>query len=121
MFKDTLKLHLDSIQKRDLASFSSTISKNSITLIMMDGTIIDTRSKFIQFHSDWFADKDWKFNYDIMKMDETEKIAYALLAVYYEDIDIEGRPVHMKYYLNLIFKKYKEDWLLEFDQNTNMK
>ncbi len=118
MFKDALQLHLDSIQKKDLDSFSSTISEDTITLIMMNGTIIDDRNKFMEFHKDWFSDEDWKLNYEIIRMDETDKMAYALLAVHYEDIDIEGKPVFMKYYLNLIFKKYKENWLLVFDQNT---
>lgn len=121
IFKDALQLHLEAIQNRDLDSFCSTISDDSITLIMLNGTIIDNRMKFIEFHKDWFSDEDWKLNYEIIKLDETEKMAYALLAIHYEDIDMEGKPVHMKYYLNLIFKKYEDNWLLVFDQNTNSK
>lgn len=120
-FIDALKLHLNFIQNRDLASFSSTISEDSITLIMMNGVIIDNRDKFIEFHREWFNDRDWNLSYNIIKVDETENMAYALLDVNYEDIDMEGRPVYMKYYLNLIFKKYGDNWLLEFDQNTSFK
>lgn len=116
-FKESLQLHLDAIMTKDLDSFSSTISE-SITLIMMNGTIIRNRQKVIEFHKEWFSDEDWKLSYEIIKIDETEKMAYVLLAISYEDVDMESKPVHIKYYLNLIFKKYEENWLLEFDQNT---
>ena len=48
-FIDALKLHLNFIQNRDLASFSSTISEDSITLIMMNGVIIDNRVNLLNF------------------------------------------------------------------------
>lgn len=120
-FKDTLQIHLDALQKKDLASFSATISSDSITLIMPNGTLINNRKDFIELHEEWFSDEDWRLNYEVINIEETSEIAYALLSVVYDDCDREGNPVSMNYYLNLIFKKYKEDWLLVFDQNTIFK
>ncbi|WP_105615909.1 YybH family protein [Vallitalea okinawensis] len=120
-FKDTLELHLQSIKDKNLDIFLSTVSKEEVVLIMPDGNIIDEKEKFESFHQDWFMDEDWSLHYELLKVIESVDMCSALLKINYRDCDPEGQPIKINYYLNLVFKKFKDQWLLVFDQNTFFK
>ncbi len=117
-FDEVLKLHIDSIQKRDLNAFVSTVDLDEITLIMNNGLLIVGGDQFIAFHKEWFTDDEWKIEYSVIKKVEYKEIAYALLSIDYTDYNSEGKLYSVKYFLNLIFKKYNGSWFLIFDQNT---
>ncbi|MGH4118025.1 YybH family protein [Clostridium sp.] len=117
-FKNTLELHLDSMRSKDLNKFISTVKLEDIILIMPNGTLIREKEEFIELHKNWFADNDWDLNYKIINIEESIEIAYALVIIDYKDCDAEGNIIKMNYYLNLIFRKQDEKWLLIHDQNT---
>ncbi|SHJ20062.1 YybH family protein [Lutispora thermophila] len=117
-FKEVLNLHLKAIENKDLETFITTISKEDVTLIMPNGTLINGREEFIEFHKDWFSDKDWTLNYEILKIEEGEEASFALLKVNYKDIDFNGNEYSLNYYLTLLFKKIDGEWGLIYDQNT---
>lgn len=120
-FKDTLELHLQSIRDKNIEVFLSTVNSDDVTLIMPDGNIIDEKEKFEAFHKDWFMDDDWNMSYEILKIIESIEMCSALLKVDYKDCDADGKPIRIHYYLNLVFKKYNDQWLLVLDQNTFIK
>ena len=117
-FKEVLKIHLKAVKDKDLDIFITTISKEDVTLIMPNGVLISGREKFIEFHEDWFSDKDWVLNYEILKIEEGEEISFALLKVDYNDIDSRGNEYSLNYYLTLLFKQSEGKWSLIYDQNT---
>lgn len=117
-FKEVLETHLRAIKDKDLETFITTISKDDVTLIMPNGTLINGIKEFIEFHKDWFSDKDWTLNYEIIKIEEGEEISIALLKVDYKDIDLKGNEYSLNYYLTLAFKKSEGKWGLFYDQNT---
>lgn len=117
-FKDTLKLHLDAMKTKNFDQFMSTVKVDDVTLIMPNGTLITEKEEFVELHKDWFEDQDWAIEYELLSTEESVDIAYALLNINYKDCDADGNKIEMNYYLNLIFRKQNEKWLLIHDQNT---
>jgi hypothetical protein len=106
------------MRSKDLYKFISTVKLEDIILIMPNGTLIREKEEFIDLHKNWFADNDWDLNYKILNIEESKEIAYALVTIDYKDCDAERNIIKMNYYLNLIFRKQDEKWLLIHDQNT---
>lgn len=117
-FKSTLALHLDAMKGKDLDKFISTVNLEDVVVIMPNGNLIKEKDKFVDLHTNWFADNDWDLDYEILNTVESSELAYALAAIDYKDCDAEGNTINMHYYLNLIFSKQDEKWLLTHDQNT---
>jgi ketosteroid isomerase-like protein len=117
-FKEVLEIHLKAVKDRDLDQFITTINNEDVTLILPNGVLISGRTKFIEFHKDWFSDKDWAMDYEILKIDSGKEISLALLKVDYKDIDSKGNEYTLNYYLTLLFKMSEDKWGLIYDQNT---
>jgi len=105
----------------DFDTFMGTVCSDKITLIMPNGSLITEYDKFSKLHEEWFKDTDWSIEYKIINTIESDAMSTALLAIEYKDVDEKGNPILMTYYLNLIFKKINEKWLLIHDQNTTYK
>jgi hypothetical protein len=55
---------------------------------------------------------------ELVNQRETPVMASALCLVTYDDVDEAGVAVQFQYFLNLIFAKQGNQWLLVHDQNT---
>ena len=120
-FKTTLEQHLASIQSRDLKKLASTIS-DSVMLIFPDGTLLRSKSEFLNFHTSWFADSAWEVKPSILRVEESEELSYALIKYQYTELHSAGGEISTRSnYLQLIFKKYPQGWLLIHDQNTGIR
>ncbi|QUI23349.1 nuclear transport factor 2 family protein [Vallitalea pronyensis] len=117
-FRVTLSYHLESLQERKLDDYLKTVCLDKVLLIMPDGKLINNGNQFIELHKNWFAKTNWKMECEIVKIAEGTEIAYTLIKVHYEELDENDNPTTMDYYLNLIFKKFDNRWLLIHDQNT---
>ena len=117
-FNEVLEIYLSAVKSKDVDLLVTTIGNEDVTLIMPNGVLISGRENFVEFHKDWFLDKDWTLNYDILKIEEGKEISFALLKVDYKDIDSKGNEYSLNYYLTLLFKKSEEKWGLIHDQNT---
>ncbi len=117
-FRVTLSYHLESLQERKLDDYLKTVCLDKVLVIMPNGNLINSGDQFIEFHKDWFADTNWEMECEIMKIAEGTELAYTLIEVLYKDCDKDGNPISMNYFLNLIFKKIDDRWLLIHDQNT---
>jgi len=118
-FEEAIKVHLKSIIDRDLPAFSVFLhhSENSL-IILPNGDLIKGRDNILDFHKEWFKDTDWRMDAHIVDIFTTDDIGYALLDVVYHDIDEEGKPYELKYFLSLLFKQIDGKWFLLRDQNT---
>ncbi len=117
-FNRSLQRHMQAIIEKDLVSYEDTIHATNITLVLPNGKLIQTRDEFVQFNRDWFADRDWKLSYEVVKTVETSEMSFAVLLIHYDDLDSEGLPYHQDYYLHLVFVNENGHWLLTYDQNT---
>jgi len=118
-FEEVLAMHLQSIKDRNISKFSEFLhpSENSI-IILPNGSMIEGYENIIDFHKTWFEDTDWRMDTTIVDIFATNDMGYALLNVIYHDLNEEGQPYEMKYFLSLLFKKTNDKWILLRDQNT---
>ncbi len=118
-FQKTVDVHLKAIQNRDMDAFLETVTaEEKISLILPNGAFIHQRKAFVEFMRDWFSDPDWKMETELLRTVETPGMAFVLLFVTYNDLDQNGEPYTLTYYLNLVFAKENEKWVLVHDQNT---
>lgn len=118
-FQQALQRHLTAVQERDLATFRETIaSDGSLALILPNGSYLDEYQEIIEMHQEWFADPEWRMSVELVNQRETPVMASALCLVTYDDVDEAGAAVQFQYFLNLIFAKQGNQWLLVHDQNT---
>lgn len=118
-FQQALQRHLTAVQERDLATFRETIaSDGSLALILPNGAYLDEYQEIIEMHQEWFADPEWRMSVELVNQRETPVMASALCLVTYDDVDEAGAAVQFQYFLNLIFAKQGNQWLLVHDQNT---
>lgn len=72
----------------------------------------------MNFHKEWFEDLDWHMDIKTMDMFSIDNTGYTLMDVTYHDLDQDGKPYELKYYLSLLFLKVDDRWILLRDQNT---
>ncbi|MCL2438279.1 MAG: nuclear transport factor 2 family protein [Coriobacteriia bacterium] len=118
-FTKALESHLEAVRERDIEAFSSFLhpSHNSI-VILPNGTKLEGYEDILGFHKEWFKDTDWRMDVQTLDVFSVDYVGYALLDVTYHDIDQEGKPYTMSYYLSLLFEKIDDRWILLRDQNT---
>jgi len=118
-FQETLQIHLHAIDTRDLPTFISTLTTDPVlTLLLPNGRFFDQREQVVAFMDNWFADPDWRLTYELVRTVETNTMGLALLFVTYDDLDAQGQPYQLRYYLTLIFQYEAGRWALVHDQNT---
>ncbi len=117
----TIQLHFEAIQNRDINSLINTISETDITLILPNGKYIKSTGEYISVNEDWFADRNWSINYEIVDKKLKNNIAIVLSKINYFDKNEDGEEYSFEYYLTLIFENIHGEWKLIFDQNTGIK
>ena len=118
-FIETLHTHLQAIQQRNIDTFLATLTKDeSLSVILPNGTLFETRTAFVEFTRQWFADPDWQMTVELLRTVETAEMGLALLSVVYADLDPKGEPYELRYYLTLVFAQQEGVWRLVHDQNT---
>lgn len=118
-FNLALQEHLNSIKNRDINTFAKFFSPHhSAIVILPNGTKIEGNDEIIDFHKQWFEDADWHMETKTVDCFVVENMGYALLDVEYKDMDEDGKPYQMSYFLSMIFMKTEDRWILLRDQNT---
>jgi len=118
-FENALDSHLKSIADRNLSAFSDFLHPTlNCIIILPNGHMIEGYEGIVDFHKEWFADSDWRMDVKILDTITFENAGYALMDIVYHDIDENGNPYELKYFLSLIFNKIDDRWFLIRDQNT---
>lgn len=119
-FEEGLKMHLDAIQNRSFKELEPTIA-DDVSLIYPDGTSMDSKEKFLEFHKDWFKLKNWQWQGNILKTESSDSLGYGLVQYRYTENDSTGNTVYeSNAYLILVFRNSKDGWQLVHDQNTKI-
>lgn len=113
-FRETLRLHLQAIQDRDLGALAATVAPDGLVLIMADGKLARRTDEFLEAHRGWFAMKDWSLQAREVQVFESPALAVALLELDYR----EPPQTHSRSYLTLVFENRAGRWLMVQDQNT---
>ena len=115
-FRGAVGTHLDALSSRNLGDIKDTLTKNEdITVILPDGTTVEGAEAYLQFHRDWFADGEWVFEPQIVKLIEDRDMGVALIRTRYRDAPDAAPEAR---WLTLVFQKQGKHWRLVHNQNT---
>jgi hypothetical protein len=118
-FEETLKIHLQAVEDRDFDTLLSTLPEKGgeIVLILPRGSIDKSRDNFVSGHKEWFDDKSWKQEFEVINTIETAEMAVATVKYVYTEENGDS----WKALLGLVFQKIDDRWVLVHDQNTPIK
>ncbi len=117
-FKASVRQHLDTVENRDFEAFKNTLTKtDELNVIFPGGGILENTQAVIDFHQDWFTDKNWIFKTEIVKVIEGTTQSTALVKYNFQDsADTEPRQA----WLVLTFQLEENSWRLIHDQNSRI-
>lgn len=116
---EAVERHLNTIAERDLSGFEETIVMDDrLRMILPNGRVLQGADEVVAFHKDWFADPDWSMVVERQNRFAAAGMGYVLCRVTYNDLDREGQPYALRYWLTLTFVHEHGRWLLIHDQNT---
>ncbi len=117
-FRDALDAHLAAVAAKDVDAFAQTLTASEdLLLIFPDGQLIGSTEGVAAFHTEWFADANWRMTPEIVKLMEGADMSSALIRYDYRDTP-EGEP--RSSWLLLIFQLEAGGWRLIHDQNTRI-
>lgn len=120
-FEHTLAVHLNAIKTGNLTELQPTVAE-SVAMIAPTGNKMDSKEVFMNFHKNWFSQKDWQWEGDIIRTESSDSLGYALIKYRYSKKDSVGNiQFQDNEYLVLIFKNSAQGWQLVHDQNTQIK
>ena len=113
-FEETVAVHLDAISGRDLGTLLETVG-DSVVVIFPDGSIVEAKQAYEDFHTEWFADSTWTMSFERISDVATDDMGVALVRWTLEDdTPRSGRQA----LLSLTFRVEDGAWRLVHDQNT---
>jgi len=113
-FEETVAVHLEAISGRDLDTLLDTVS-DSLIVIFPDGSTVENRQAYEDFHVEWFADSTWTMSFERLSEVVTDDMGTALVRwTLNDDTPRSGRQA----LLSLTFRVKDGAWRLVHDQNT---
>jgi len=117
-FRAALDNHLKMVTSRDLEGFKATLTKgDDLKVIFPNGSELPSTKDVVEFHTEWFKDKDWIMDPEVVKVIEGSDMATALTKYTYRD-NADGPPRYS--WLVLVFALEGGEWRLVHDQNTRI-
>ena len=117
-FRQSVLRHLESVETRDFNGFRETLTtSNDLNVIFPGGTILKDTQAVLDFHKNWFKDKEWIFQTELIKIIVGSDQSTALVKYKFQDTpDDPPREA----WLVLTFQLEANQWRLIHDQNTRI-
>ena len=118
--RSTLDAHLAAINARDLDALLATVTAGEqLTLILPNGKVLETREQYRQLHVDWFAESDWRMQFEVQQLHEYGDVGVALVKYQSLARQADGSyTTRREALLSLVFRRENGQWRLVYDQNT---
>jgi uncharacterized protein (TIGR02246 family) len=116
----TLDAHMAAIDARDLDALLATVTTGErLTLILPGGNVLRTREEYRRLHVEWFAETDWRMQFELMELRELADTGIALLKYRSQNRQADGSyQTRREALLSLVFALEDGKWRLVYDQNT---
>lgn len=115
-FDDALQRHFNAIANRDLDAFTSHLTRDeTLYTIVQNGHAFTTTKECVDIHRQWFQDKNWIWQAEVVHKVVGEDMAMALIKYRYQT-KAEEEPVVS--WLTYVFQLQQGQWRIVHDQNT---
>ncbi|MEO9461206.1 MAG: nuclear transport factor 2 family protein [Marinomonas sp.] len=117
-FQTAVEHHLETVETRDFEGFRDTLTRtDDLYVIFPGGTALESTAEVLDFHKNWFEDREWVFDTEVEKVIEGTTQSTALVKYSFKDT-ADGPPRFA--WLVLTFQLENNEWRLIHDQNTRI-
>ncbi len=116
---ETTDIYTKSILNRDLKTLFTTVTDNDTLLFFStDGTLFHSRKEYVDYHAEWFNEKDWTISFNTIAVSEGADYGFVNVLFNYRNLLTDGRYFDMESYMTLIFRKESGAWKVTEDIRT---
>ena len=116
---ETIDIYTKSILNRDLKTLLTTVTDNDTLLFFStDGTLFHTRKEYVDYHVEWFNEKDWTLSFKTIAVSDGADYGFVNVLFNYRNLLTDGRYFDMESYMTLIFRKENGAWKVTEDIRT---
>ena len=118
-FKEAINQFCTAISSKNLSKLKEFIPvSGDLTAILSDGAVIDSSQEYLEFHKEWFAEKDWTITFDPVFTEESSEMGYAIIETEYFDKEEDGSPFAIEILKTVIMRKQENGWSIVHSQQT---
>ncbi len=115
-FDEAVQVHFDAIQNRDIEAFKDHMTHSeTMYTIVQNGHAFTTPAEIIAIHEEWFKDKDWIWEGELVHKVVGEDVAMALVKYSYR---AKAEDTPLSTWLVYVFQLEEGEWRIVHDQNT---
>ncbi len=108
---DVFKEYCEAVKASDIERLFATVTQgDEFTFITAGGRRIDGREGYYDFHTEWFAEKDWTIEFELEKTVQQENWGYAVAIFRYAAKTPEGEDYSFDSHFTLFFTKENGRW-----------
>lgn len=115
-FETAVERQLTALDERDLEAYMAGLPERKEQLIILpDGDTWSSRDEIREGHEQWFKDKSWVFNRELLRKHTQDNWGVVVYRAMVNRPDKPGAP----FLLSMMFASEKDGcWYLQHDQNT---
>ena len=119
-FSATLSRHLKALRDKDYETFAATLpDAGPFSLVLPDGSRLETAEAFKAMHREWFATPGWTMTHEVLHVHQSGDMAFALVKAVYREAERDGKPYRNTLYVSRVFFREQGRWLMRYDQATS--
>ena len=120
-FDRVLEKQIAAITARDLDALLETVTTgDDLLLIFPNGGMTRTRTEYVDFHREWFADPNWTMPFEPISKQVEGSYGHALYRVRFDADGPDGPAPAGQSLVSLGFRLENGEWRLVHDQNTRV-
>ncbi len=121
MMLSAMNMHMKAISDRDLIVLKSTLSPQGNMQLLLPGLeIIDKVDGFMEYHREWFEEKNWSFDYRILNSEVGETMGMVLVSFTYKEPDRDGKPYFNRMVVSYDLQKIGGKWYVIKDHASSI-
>lgn len=116
-----MNTHMKAIADRDLKVLQSALSpQGNMQLILPGMEIIEKVTGFMEYHREWFAAKDWSFDYSILNSKMCETMGMVIVSLLYKEPERDKKPYFNRMVVSNDLQKIDGKWYVIKDHASSI-